>query len=88
MSKVKHIKSKKIMEAYFRTTVRFSGLFKALALRTWHSTPVEVDPDNREAIQINRIAKAEEVTESLKSRVHITQYWITLKTNELCAGNH
>jgi hypothetical protein len=44
-----------------------------LAQRTWHSTPVEVDPDSREAIQINRIAKTEEVAESLKSRVHINQ---------------
>ena len=73
MSKVKHIKNKKIMEAYFRATVRFSGLFKALAQRTWQSTPVEVDPDSREAAQRNRIARAEEVAESLSSRVHITQ---------------
>ena len=46
-SKVKHMKSKKIMEAYFRATDRFSGLFKALTQRAWHSQ--EVDPDNREA---------------------------------------
>ena len=73
MNKGKHIKSKKITEAHSRATVNFSGLFKALAQRTWHSTPVEVDPDSREAIQINRIAKTEEVAESLKSRVHINQ---------------
>ena len=73
MSKVKHIKNKKIMEAYLRATVRFSGLFKVLAQRTWHSTPVEVDPHSREAAERNHIAKDEEVTESLTSRVHITQ---------------
>lgn len=54
-------------------TVRYSGLFKALAQRAWHSTPVEVDSSSSEAVHRNRVAEPAEVTESLKSRALITQ---------------
>ena len=73
MSKEKHITSEKIKEAYFRMTVRYSGLFKALAPRAWHSTDVRVDSDRSETAYRNQVAEAGEITESLKSRVHLTQ---------------
>tara|TARA_B110000503_G_scaffold62286_1_gene98700 strand:- start:239 stop:487 length:249 start_codon:yes stop_codon:yes gene_type:complete len=73
MSKENRMKIKKIREAYFRATVRYSGLFKALAQRAKRSTAIEVDPSSSEVVLRNRIAESEEVTESLMFRAHITQ---------------
>lgn len=54
-------------------TVRYSGLFKALTPRAWRSTHVRVDSGRSETAYRNHVAEAGEITESLKSRVHLTQ---------------
>ena len=48
-------------------TVRYSGLFEALAPMAWHTTHVRVDSGRSETAYRNQVAEAGEITESLKS---------------------